>query len=144
MLALEPPVLLLDDLGGTLVKHDVREEAFDLWDEEREVADAGGLQVVVLEAAVGVGGELLGVDADLEGDGALPCEAAEEGRRGGSRERRGRMAGRVGGHPRRRCPPRRLSSCPRDSHVGRTGHEPRALTSQTTTGRRKASPAQTI
>ena len=79
VLALEPPVVVLEDAGGGVVKDDVHEKALDLGDEEGEVGDAGGLEVVALEASVGVGGELLGVDADLEGNGALPCEAAEEG-----------------------------------------------------------------
>ena len=101
--ALEPPVLLLDHACTSLVKDDVHEEALDLGNEEGEVADPGCLHVVAFEAAVAVGGELLGVDADLEGDGALPCEAAEEGGGGGGGEGGGRMvAGRVGGHRRRR------------------------------------------
>lgn len=72
VLVLEPPIFFLESFAGGFVKYDVHEVVLDRGEEEREVGDAGCLDVVAFETAIRVIGEFFGVDADLEGDGAFP------------------------------------------------------------------------
>jgi hypothetical protein len=51
-LGLEPPVFLLERGGCGVVKDDIHEVLVDLWEEEGEIADAGSLDIVALEAPV--------------------------------------------------------------------------------------------
>lgn len=66
VLALEPPVFFLHRSRRFVIEHDILKEAFDFWNQEGKIRDAGCLDEVAFETAVAVRGELFRVDAYLK------------------------------------------------------------------------------
>ena len=61
----EPPVFFLQFTNGRFIKHYIHEVSANFGGQQREIADARGLNIVTFKASVRIGRKFFAVDADF-------------------------------------------------------------------------------